>query len=198
MAATPRIHDGELDPLVLAARGGGDWAFGRIWELLSPSVAGYVRARGVRDADDVVSNVFLAAFNGMSDFVGGGARFRSWLFTIAHHKSVDALREQSRRGGHDPYLPELDDRAAPSAEAQAFDRLATDEVRRLLAALTPDQRDVLELRVLGDLTVAQTAQVLGRSEGAVKQLQRRAVDQLRRRLPQPVPLTAVPAITESR
>ena len=202
MAAAARITDEELDPLVLAARNGGDWAFGRIWELLCPTVAGYVRARGVRDVDDIVSAVFLAAFRGLPGFAGGGAAFRAWLFTIAHHKSVDAMRDQTRHTGDRQYSSELDQRAAPSAEAEALDRLGTRDVHRLLDELTPNQREVLLMRVLGDLTVAQTALALGRTEGAVKQLQRRAVDRLRKRIERssarPVPLRASRPIAETR
>ena len=87
----------ELDLLVAAARTGGGWAFGRLWEQLAPSVAAYLRGRGVRDADDVTSEVFLAAFRGIGRFHGDGVAFRSWLFTIAHHKSVDVHRRPATR-----------------------------------------------------------------------------------------------------
>ena len=186
--AVKRVRDEDLDPLVRAAQAGGEWAFASLWELLSPSVAGFVRAKGVRDVDDVVSEVFLAAFRGLSGFRGTGTGFRSWLFTIAHHKTVDEIRGRARGGGNVEYLPEIDNREAASAESVAFDRLGTDEVRRLLDGLTPEQRDVLLLRVLGDMTVTQTAQALGRTEDAIKKLQRRAVAQLRKRVPDPVPL----------
>ena len=87
----------DLDALVDAARAGGGWAFGRLWEQLAPSVAAYLRRRGVQDADDVTSEVFLAAFLGIARFRGDGPAFRAWLFTIAHHKGVDAVRRPARR-----------------------------------------------------------------------------------------------------
>ncbi len=69
-----------------------------------------------------------------------------------------------------------------SAEAAALATLGTERVRRLLEGLAPDQRDVLALRVVADLTVEQIAEALGKSTGAVKALQRRALAALRRRL----------------
>jgi RNA polymerase sigma factor (sigma-70 family) len=174
----------ELDLLVAAARAGGGWAFGPLWEQLAPSVAAYLRGRGVRDADDVTSEVFLAAFRGISGFHGDGPAFRSWLFTIAHHKGVDVHRRSATREvlvdavgagagqGFDPA-------SARSAEDVAMEQLAGDGAVRQLAILTDDQRAVLLLRVLADLSLAETAEVLGKPVGAVKALQHRAVARLR-------------------
>ena len=171
-----------LDALVVAARAGGDWAFARLWEELSGSVAGYLRARGVDDVDDVTSEVFLAAFTGMQSFEGDGARFRSWLFTIAHHRGVDGLRDQIKARGREPYLEELDRRTVPSAEDTSLAHVQSDEVRAALADLTPEQRDVVLLRFVADLSVDEVAVITGRPAGAVKQLQRRGIHRLRRHL----------------
>src|SRR3954447_11842587 len=95
------VSETDLDLLVDAARASGRWAFGRLWEELSPAVAAYLRRRGVRDAEDVTSDVFLAAFRGIAGFEGDGAAFRAWLFTIAHHKGVDFIR----RGPHAHEVP---------------------------------------------------------------------------------------------
>ena len=178
----------DLDALVDAARAGGGWAFGRLWETLAPVVAAYLRARGVRDADDATSEVFLAAFRGIGRFEGDGAAFRSWLFTIAHHKGVDAHRRSARRDlltgggrpGGDEELVERSGRRAPSAEDEAMVLIGTEEALRRLAVLTEDQRAVLLLRVVAELSLAETAQVLGRPVGAVKALQHRALARLRK------------------
>lgn len=174
----------DLDLLVGAARAGGGWAFGRLWEQLSPVVAAYLRRRGVREVDDVTSEVFLAAFRGMGRFDGDGPAFRAWLFTIAHHKSVDAVRRPARElpldattGGDGELL--LDRRVSRSAEDEALDRAGGSAAIRSLDVLTPDQREVLLLRVVADLSLAETAQVLGKPVGAVKALQHRALTRLR-------------------
>lgn len=201
--AHARLDDKLLDQLVVDARAGSGPAFGRLWELLSPVVAGYVRGRGVRDVDDVTSEVFLAAFRGIGRFVGGGADFRRWLFTIAHHRAVDETRRAVRQTVEIPYQPGEDRREAPSAEAAALDRMAYGDALSRLDLLPDDQRDVLLLRVVADLPVDQVAGILERSPEAVRQLQHRALARLRRELagetlPRPVTPSAVSAIAESR
>lgn len=171
----------ELDTLVAAARAGGGWAFGRLWERLSPVVHAYVRGLGARDPDDMTSEVFLAAFRRIGRFEGDGQAFRSWLFTIAHHKAVDGWRRGA--ANREVLTDELEDRrVAPSAEDDAFARLSGAAVRDLLATLTGDQRSVLLLRVVGELTLEETAAVVGKPVGAVKALQHRALQRLRRQM----------------
>lgn len=195
MLTARKVSVDTLDSLVVAARAGGDWAFARLWEELAGPVAGYLRARGVADAEDVTSEVFLAAFQGMRSFEGDGARFRSWLFTIAHHRGVDGLRRQFKAGARTPYLEELDRRTTPSAEDSSLELLQSDEVRAALGALTPEQRDVVLLRFVADLSLDEVAAITGRNTGAVKQLQRRAIHRLRHHLNGAIPsdsITSVP------
>lgn len=171
----------DLDALVDAARSGGRWAFGRLWEELSPTVTSYLRARGARDPDDTTSEVFLAAFRGIGRFEGDGSAFRSWLFTIAHHKSVDGVRRAA--AGREVLTDDVsDERTHPSAEDDALQRLGDDAAQRLLATLSPDQCAVMLLRVVADLSLEDTARVLGKPLGAVKSLQHRALAGLRRAL----------------
>lgn len=172
----------DVDALLDAARAGGGWAFARLWEALAPAVTGYLRARGVPDPDDVASEVFLAAFRGVGRFSGDGRDFRAWLFTIAHHKGVDVLRRASSRYEvATEVVPDVGP-PAPSAEHAALDRLAEGQTLRLLDQLTEDQRAVLLLRVVADLSLTETADVLGKPVGAVKSLQHRALDRLRKSL----------------
>ncbi len=172
------------DALVEAARAGGTRAFARLWELLSPSVVGYVRSRGVAEPDDLTSEVFVAAFARIGDFAGDAAAFRRFLFTLAHHKAVDDVRRRfgPRARRHEPLDHLNDPRTAPSAEDEALRELYGEQVQGLLAALAPAQREVLLLRVVACLDVGEVAAVLGRSEGAIKQLQHRALSTLRRRI----------------
>jgi RNA polymerase sigma factor (sigma-70 family) len=86
----------------------------------------------------------------------------------------------------------------PSAEAEALLEMEVAAVRRLLAGLTDEQRQVLTLRILGDLTVEQVAGILGKRPGAVKALQRRALRALEKNLPRAVPLEGPPSVTEVR
>jgi RNA polymerase sigma factor (sigma-70 family) len=186
----------DTEHLVAAARAGGGWAFGRLWEELSPAVLGYLRARRVPDADDVTSEVFLAAFQQIGAFDGGAPQFRSWLFTIAHHKGVDAVRRGTAAREVLSATPP-DTRLCTSAEDDALVSLATGEVGRLLALLTEDQRDVLLLRVIGELSLEETARATGKGLSAVKQLQRRALARLQKNL-HDEPVTFRPAAAIAR
>jgi RNA polymerase sigma factor (sigma-70 family) len=172
------------DELVAAARNGGVWAFAELWRLLSPRVAAYVRSRGVADPDDVTSEVFLGTFARIGDFRGGGAEFRRYLFTLAHHKSVDDIR--ARFGPRVPRQVPIDEvvdpRRAASAEDVALDGRLDPDLTAVLAALPDLQREVLLLRVVAQLDVRAVATIVGRSEGATKQLQHRALQSLRRQL----------------
>ncbi|MEO6714236.1 MAG: RNA polymerase sigma factor [Mycobacteriales bacterium] len=168
--------------VLAAAQSGAPWALQRLYAELSGTVLAYCRTRGAPDPEDVTSEVFLSAFTALRDFTGDEANFRAWLFTIAHRRLVDAYRQQSRRPQTAPYVGDQDARTAPSSEDEALTALATERVRDMLSDLPPDQRDVLLLRILGDLTIEAIAETLGKSEGAVKALQRRALAALRKRI----------------
>lgn len=170
--------------LLAAARLGEAWALTALFRVYSGAVAGYVRAHSPAEPDDVVSEVFSAALTSLDRFRGDEPDFRAWLFTIAHRRVVDDLRRRSRRVETTPYEPERDRRAVGSAEDRTMDDLGTQWVRDVLDQLAPDQREVLLLRVLADLTVEQVAEALGKSTGAVKALQRRGLASVRRMLAQ--------------
>ena len=186
--STPRPGIGDFDALLAEVKAGRPSAWDRCYRWLAPAVAGYLRTQGARDVDDLASEVFLAVFRNIATFSGTESNFRSWVFVIAHRRLQDERRHRFRKPpGH-----ELDEAAmnraaysgapGPDTEEAALRLVATDRVVGLCARLAPDQRDVVLLRILGDLTVDQVAEVVGKSPGAVKQLQRRAFDALRRLL----------------
>jgi RNA polymerase sigma-70 factor (ECF subfamily) len=158
----------------------------RAWEDLYRRFAGPVRAyvamRGADDPDDLVGEVFVQIARNLERFEGGEPEFRSWMFMVAHNRVIDERRRSSRR----PSTPvaEIDETLAPTgdAELEALDALGVERVRALLACVTPDQRAVLLLRFVGDLTLEEVSAVVGRPLGAVKQLQRRALRSLKRSL----------------
>ena len=124
----------DLDDLVAKAKGGSQGAFAAIYELLVRPVAGYLRSRGVPDVEDVTSEVFLAVFAGIGRFQGDAEGFRSWVFTIAHRRSVDHWRRVGRLPATEPL--ELGKAGtAPSAETLALESVGEERVRSLLAAL---------------------------------------------------------------
>jgi RNA polymerase sigma-70 factor (ECF subfamily) len=178
---TPRGSIEGFDDLIAAARAGRPEAWDRLYRWLAPAVAGYVRMQGARDVDDLTSETFLAVFRNIRTFGGTAANFRSWVFVIAHRRLQDERRRSARR----PMPADDFDEAAPTLAApldtadEVLRALATARVIEVCDCLPSEQRSVLLLRIIGDLTVDQVAEVLGKSPGAVKQLQRRAFEAVR-------------------
>lgn len=170
-----------LEDVLPAAQEGQAWALRAVYEELAPRVRGYLRSRGAAEPEDLTSEVFLAVFPKLASVTGGAPGLRTLVFSVAHARLVDDLRRQTRHGVAAEYDAQQDQRAAPSSEDEALALLATEQVRALLRGLPDDQRDVLLLRVVSDLTVEQVAAAIGRSPGAVKQLQRRGLLALRAR-----------------
>jgi RNA polymerase sigma factor (sigma-70 family) len=166
--------DGECDVVLSAARAGAPWALERIYRELSPAVAGLFRAQGADDPDDLTSEVFVGVLRNLAWFDGTAKSFRSWVFTIAYRRLVDERRQRARRPPILPLAARPEPAAADDVHAQVERTLAAERVRALCDQLVPAQRDVLLLRVFGDLTIDQVAAVIGKSRGAVKALQRRA------------------------
>ncbi|HEX6235123.1 MAG TPA: sigma-70 family RNA polymerase sigma factor [Jiangellaceae bacterium] len=168
--------------MLAAARSGAPWAFERLYAELSPQVANYLTLRGVTERDDVTSEVFLAVFQRLATFTGSEAKFRSWVFAIAHNKAADVHRRETRRPWAEAGPDAVLERPGGNVEDEAMSSLATQRVCRLLDTLPDLQREVLLLRIVADLTVEQVAAALGKSSGAIKQHQRRALIQLREKL----------------
>ncbi|RYP81870.1 sigma-70 family RNA polymerase sigma factor [Nocardioides guangzhouensis] len=169
----------ELTEEVLADAARGDqYALGVVYRALAPTVQAFLLAHGAEDPEDLTNEVFLHVLPRLSALKGGVAGVRTFVFSVAHARSVDEVRRRARRPRQAPYDPDRDRRAAASAEHDALDERAS-YLRDVLAQLNDGQRSVITLRVLADLSVGETARVLGRSPGAVKQLQRRGLLALR-------------------
>jgi RNA polymerase sigma-70 factor (ECF subfamily) len=167
---------------VVDARAGCPRAFERIYVALAGQVASYLRWHRASDPDGLTNDVFLQVHRNLDRFEGDVSGFRSWLFTIAHHRMIDDRRRANRQPSVQREIDDDDDLGLGNVEEDAFAALAHDEVRDLLAVLSPDQRDVVLLRIVADLSVEQVARLTGRREGAVKALQHRALAALRRHL----------------
>lgn len=178
--STPSVASTEFETLLTAATAGTAWAWQQLFDDLSPAIAGYLRVQGAVEVDDLVSEVFIGVYRRIGSFVGTHEQFRSWVFVIAHHKLIDERRRRSRTIS-DP-VAELTEPCPPGPDAAtaALEQMSLERVIELTHRLVPDQRDVLLLRIVGDLTIHQIADVVGKSEGAVKALQRRGLAALQR------------------
>ena len=171
-----------FDDVLTAAQAGAGWAFEVLYRDLAPSVTGYLRLHRAVEPDDLASETFIGVFTGLGGFSGDEAALRAWVFTIAHRRLVDDWRRRSRRPQVSDDPGDLTELRGGDVEDDALVGVGTETVHRLCAELPDDQRSVLLLRILADLTVEQVAQAMGRSVGSVKALQRRGLRSLRTRL----------------
>jgi RNA polymerase sigma-70 factor (ECF subfamily) len=167
------------DDVVRAAVDGDPDAFRAVYDALAPRVLGYLRSRAVEDPEGLVSEVFLAVHPRLPELTGGPAGLRTLVFSVAHARAVDDARRRSRRPTSFSYDPEYDDRVTGSAEQIAVQSLEAERAIELMQELNEDQRAVITLRIIGDLSLEETAEVTGKTVASVKQLQRRGLLRLR-------------------
>jgi len=174
------VSEERFSNLLAAAREGDEGAWEEIFRDIAPIVLGYLRGNGAPDPEDVLGETFLQVARDISTFEGERAGFRSWVFTIAHHRLIDARRHAARRPVElSPEPPEPTERADDAAE-EALARLGRERVRRILADLSEDQRAVLLLRFVADMSIDDVAKAVGKRPGAVKALQRRGLAAVKR------------------
>lgn len=174
--------------VLAAARLGEEWAWAAIYRDLVGPVTGYLASRGAAEPEDLASEAFLQVARGLVGFEGDEAAFRSWVFVIAHRRMQDARRAERRRpqrtaADADEELATVG--AAGSVEEDALGALRDDHLAAALERLSDAHREVLALRVIGDLSVADAAAIMGKSPGAIKVLQHRALRALREALDEP-------------
>ncbi|MCW2757757.1 MAG: sigma-70 family polymerase sigma factor [Nocardioidaceae bacterium] len=175
-----------LIALVELARSGDKEAFGLLYDHYQPSVHRYLyyRLGTVQLAEDLTGETFFRALRSMNNFRWQGRDFGAWLMTIArnlvadHYKSGRTRLEQTTED-----LSTLDS-TADGPENAVLEQLTNDDLMAALRELPRDQQDCLVMRFLQGMSLAETADALDRSCGAIKQLQLRAVRNLAALLPE--------------
>lgn len=160
-------------------------ALGELYESYYDRIARYIALRiGNWDsAQELAGDVFLRAVESLDTFQWRGIPMQAWLFRIAHNLLVDHLRKHSKRSN----LPleeafGLSSSSNPQHEVET--KLQMEEVLKAMDSLSPAQREVVTLRLLGGLSAAEAGQLMGRTSGAVRELQRTALQALRKALKQ--------------
>jgi RNA polymerase sigma-70 factor (ECF subfamily) len=173
----------EFTATLEAAASGAEWAWEELYSHLAASLNGFLRTRGETNPEDLASETFIDMARHIRSFEGDYQSFRSWMFVTARRGLLDSNRAGSRRptAASDKWRPAALADARHVAVA-AIERATTTRAEDLLRELTPSQRDVLALRIIGNLTVHETAEVLGRMVGVVKVLQRSALTSVQRAL----------------
>ncbi len=175
-----------LIALVELARGGDAEAFGQLYDHYHGSVYRFVfyRTRSTSLAEDLTSETFLRALRNMAGFRWQGKDFGAWLMTIARNLCTDHFKAGRTRLEHTTEDMGAHDAATGEGpEQEVLAGLTNEVLLDGLRQLSDEQRDCLVMRFLQGLSIAETAAVLGRSEGAVKQLQLRGVRNLAKLVP---------------
>jgi RNA polymerase sigma-70 factor, ECF subfamily len=161
---------GEYDPFVLGQI--YDEYFGRIYAYI------YHRTGDARVAEDLAADVFVRMLESVKAEKGWQSSLTGWLYRIAHNLIVDHYRRQSKRAG-----PSLDEHLAADVESTLSHietLLNQQQLRAAIQLLTEEQQQVVVLKFVEDLSNAEVAEILGKTEGAIKALQHRALVALRR------------------
>ncbi len=173
--------------LVYRAQRGDKEAFARLYESYFDKIYRYVvlKMGNKTEAEDVTQQVFLNALQSLSSFKWKGVPFSAWLFRIAHNLVVDYWRREKKWAttSLDDSMAIVDSRASDcNPQLEAEHRMNMAQVISASKQLTMAQREVINLRFAGELSVAEVAKVMGKSEGAVKALQHSALVALRKAL----------------
>jgi RNA polymerase sigma-70 factor (ECF subfamily) len=179
------IDRDEFADLLRRAQGFDSAAWDRLYQLAFPQVYRYVSSKinGVPEAEDITEEVFLGALQNVGSLrATDPAGYLGWLFQIARHKLADHLRRQYRRPT-EPLDPEFEiSDEAPTPEDRALRVELQRTVREALTELTPEQQEVIVMKFALGYDNARVATILGKSPGAINQLQHRALGALRRLL----------------
>ena len=174
----PATPDSEL---IVRAKAGDEAALSQIYERYAPAIYRYIYYRvGERElAEDLQADVFVRMLEGMHRYEDRGWPISAWLYRIAHDRTIDTLRRRTSR----PQVPlEAWGGTCDGPETSVGAQIEYEELSRTLAHLTDEQRQVIQLRFLAEMSTQEVAQQLGRTEGSVKALQHRGIQSLARHM----------------
>jgi len=158
---------------------GSPGALEAVYRALHPGVVAYLRAHGADEPEDLAADCFVQLARALPRFEGDWSDLRALTFTIARHRAIDAGRKRRRRRT-DPSAAAALVEASRSGdvEGEALAALGDAAATAMVGLLPEAQAEVLRLRVLADLSVAETARILGKRPGAVRALQLRGLRRL--------------------
>lgn len=180
----PQDAPGTERELIASAQAGESWALGELYRRLNPALVRYLHVHAAGEEHDLASEVWLDVAGGLHRFTGDVDAFRRWLFTIARRRAIDAARKRTRRRTDPASVDDFTDRPGSADVEQAALDAAEGMVaaRRIVAALPPDQAEVVLLRVVGELSVSEVAEIVGRPASWVSVTQHRALRRLAQHL----------------
>ena len=173
----------EVHALVERAKAGEREAFEELYLLHFDRIYGYLQMRvgNKHDAEDLTNQTFVKMIESIERFEWRKVPLSAWLFRIAHNLAIDHFRAH-RRWQPEEEPPEPHGSEVRSAEEQALHAIGQESMLEMIESLSEDQRQVLTLKFVFDFSNAEVGAILGKSEGAIKSLQHRALGSLQRRL----------------
>jgi RNA polymerase sigma-70 factor (ECF subfamily) len=176
----------EVRQLVDRAQGGDRAALEELYLLYFDRIYSYLHMSvGNRhDAEDLTTQTFMKMLESIKRFRWQSAPFSAWLFRIAHNLAMDHFRA-SRRWQPEEEVPEPVGDSEPSAEAAAFQSIGRQSMLDLIENLSQEQKQVLTLKFVFNLPNTEVATILGKTEGAIKSLQHRALVSLQKQITSP-------------
>ncbi len=140
----------------------------------------FVRIGDRTEAEDIAGEVFLKALESLKSYQERGVPMQSWLFRIAHNMVVDHLRKAAKRKTVPIDTVQIEGGTDPLTAAEI--NIEMERVTRAMEQITKEQREVLRLRFFGGLTSKEAGSILNKSDGAVREMQRAAIENLRKLL----------------
>ncbi len=168
------ISEEAFGSILRAAQVNERWAWSKIYEEHGPRVLQYCRTQSLADPEAAMGEVFVRVVKNIASFQGDHDSFRGWLFRIAYNVVHDERKRNRQTSSHVP------EEAAPDALHEVMIKEAEQNAIAMLSNLSQDQREVVFLRVVADFSITEVAAILGRSEGSVKMLYKRALKKLRK------------------
>lgn len=171
--------DERLDAALASARKGEEAGFVELWRTLHPPLLRYLTVRRNESPEDLASEAWLQVIRDLESFQGSGRDFRAFLFTVARNRAIDQGRSRAAR----PLLlvaEPVEDRTTDSAETAALEKVSTRSALDLVMSLPPLQAEMVMLRVVAGLDVAEVADIVGKKPGTVRVSVHRALRTLSR------------------
>lgn len=181
MAGFSGLTDAEL---IEQAQQGNTEAFGALYERYAQTVFRYIYSHlnNQLDAEDMTEEVFFRVWQSLHRYREQGVPLLAYLFRVARNTIIDHYRRAKNKEIQFPPELDLTPDTLPGPSEVVGARLEHQEIRQIMEKLHPEYREVLLLRFLSDLSPDETAQAMGKSEGAIRVLQHRALAALRKTL----------------
>ena len=186
----------DFDRRLAAAQAGDESSFTELFRSVQPSLLRYLSTVGGALAEDVAAETWLSVVKGLRRFRGDESKWKAWVFTIARARLVDARRRAARTPTPVDTDLVLDGCVATDDVAGTVeDMFSTEAALALIGQLPEQQAEVILLRYVGGLDVAQTARALGKRPGAVRVASHRALRRLADMLSDHRDLSEHPGVT---